>query len=449
MRDSRKLAVVIPCYNKVYYTQKTIQSLIECTHADLHIILVDDNSTDETWQYHTELGALLNKEAQHLFYHKNDTNMGVTSTWNTGLSIALATGIEYICIANNDLLFTDGWDIPLLDALGQDYWLVSPYSTEGIHNPVDWPAGSTRHPNPMGIGILGANFMFKPKLIAEIGMFPTCLKHYYNDNWIVDTCRGMGLKFGHIQASYIHHLQCMTTKDLGSAWFHEDGAAYKKYNEERSQKTGKEKLFTIGYRQRFPEVYKKYLGESIGNLVGEFDVIGIGNTQISDSSDFRSKKYPAENYNEIIDKATTPYVLLVHEDIVFTPDILDSLEATINEHPDFGAIGLVGPHSDGVNRWSEEGKSWPVESLDSCCILIRKDLGVKFNSEVFDELHCYVEAICGEIRALGKEIYTINYKPGAKMDHCSTTWNKLGGSWGNYNRYREILSKMYPGLKTT
>lgn len=445
----RKLVVIIPCYNKVFWTQKTIESLIACTKSDLHIIIVNDNSTDDTAIYCHELTGRLNAVTTHFWAHQNTENKGVTAAWNTGLDIAMATEMPYICIANNDLLFTNGWDTPLLDALDGEYSLVSPYSTEGKVTPADWPMGAQKHVNPVGLGILGACFAFKPELIRQIGNFPPSLKHFYNDNFIIDMCRKKDLKYGHIQESYIHHFWCTSTKDLDNKWFYLDKAAYSKYWEEMNKKTVETKKITIGFRLRFPDIYSKHLSHSISNLKGEFDIIGIGNTQIKDFSDFQSTKYPADNYNEIIDKASTPYVLLVHEDIIFTPDILESIENTITQHPDFGAIGLVGALHEGGNKWSEEGQSFEVDTLDSCCILIRKDLGLKFNSEVFDELHCYVEDMCGQIKSLGKKVYTINYKVGSKMDHCSTTWNKLGGSWGNYPRYREMFGKMYPELKTT
>lgn len=227
-----RLAVVIPCYNKVFYTQKTIESLITCTKADWYIIIVDDNSTDETRAYAMELMKRYNNGVQKVYYHKNETNIGVNAAWNCGLRIAMALGVEHICIANNDLMLTDGWDTPLINALDNDgYYLVSPYSTEQSLPP-DFPQGNNRHTNPVSseMGILGACFMFKPELVNIIGYFPEAMKHYFGDNWIQDQTKMRKLKTGHIYASYIHHFFCITSVELDNKhWFHEDGRAFQDY----------------------------------------------------------------------------------------------------------------------------------------------------------------------------------------------------------------------------
>ena len=209
------------------------------------------------------------------------------------------------------------------------------------------------------------------------------------------------------------------------------------------------KLFTIGYRARFPEVFEKYLKPSLDNLRGDFEVLCERSSKAADCSDFSSDKYPAEQYNIMIDKCTTPYLILLHEDIAFTPDLLERLQDTIAQLPDFGAIGLVGAGSDGINRWSAVGVISEVDCLDSCFILIRKDLGVRFNAEVFNEFHLYVEDFCGQVKALGRNVYTIKLVEGSQIDHFSSTWNKLGAAWGNHGKYWKIFREMYPNLKTT
>jgi len=223
-KDSRKLAVVIPVFNKVFWTQKTITSLIECTHSDMYVIVVNDGSTDSTSDYINDLGAVL---GDHLIYRVNEKNVGVNKSWNIGIETAIAAGCPYICVANNDLLFTDGWDIPLLDALDKDgYSLVSPFSTE-MAIPNDFPLGATRHTNPVGLGILGACFMFKSELISTIGLVPDGIIIYFGDNWFCVACKKCGLKFGHIYDSYIHHFFCQTSAGLdNNYWFPKDGAEY-------------------------------------------------------------------------------------------------------------------------------------------------------------------------------------------------------------------------------
>lgn len=209
------------------------------------------------------------------------------------------------------------------------------------------------------------------------------------------------------------------------------------------------KNFTIGYRARFPAVLDKYLGASSRMIREEFDIITISGGSPNGCDDFSSIEYPAANYNKMIEQCATPYLILAHEDIAFTPDFLDRIQDTINEYPDFGALGLVGPDSGGTNRWSSPEGIYEVDTLDSCLIVVRKDLPVRFNAEIFNELHLYVEDFCGQLHALGKKIYTIKQLPTSKIGHASTTWVALGPAWGNYGHYKEIFSRMYPNLKTT
>ena len=223
----KRISVVIPVYNNFGLTVDTINTLVECTKTECDIIMVDDCSTDCTQEHYTPLSGF-NFGLFKLHYIRNEERKGVNASWNVGIKAALEIGNEFICIANNDLLFTQGWELPLINALEQEYSCVSPYSTEG-QLPADFPNGSSRHINPNPIEILGCCFMFKSQLIQKIGFFPEQMRHYYGDNWIADICKKNAFKIGHIYDSYIHHLYCKTTQDLPSEIMLADGLEYKQY----------------------------------------------------------------------------------------------------------------------------------------------------------------------------------------------------------------------------
>lgn len=221
-----RIAVVIPCYKHEQMTYDTIKSLVECTESELTLVLVDDND-NHNWEYTiNKISELLGDK---LIYVKNGKNIGVNASWNAGIRTAMATEIPYICVANNDLIFTKGWDTPLINALENGLSIVSPYSTEQVL-PKDFPAGSGRHTNPVGIKILGACFAFKRDLIHTIGYVPEEMTHYFGDNWFADQCKVRGLQVGHVYESYIHHLFCITSSTLNNNfWFGKDGTAYNQY----------------------------------------------------------------------------------------------------------------------------------------------------------------------------------------------------------------------------
>lgn len=227
-----RLAVVMPVWNKLYYTQKTVDSLFSATvDADFTLIVVDDGSTDETWQYVNH--DLVSKYGTgRINYIQHPENRGVNAAWNTGLRGAFAMNAENIAIINNDLLFAPGWDVPLLYELETNpkMGVISPMSTFGAIPP-DWPDGRGRNYNPAGymgyMPILGACFAARRQTFWEIGLIPEQMKIYFGDNWIVLAAQNKGYECGYAQESYIHHLFCQTTAGLkNSSLWAQDGPAF-------------------------------------------------------------------------------------------------------------------------------------------------------------------------------------------------------------------------------
>ena len=103
------------------------------------------------------------------------------------------------------------------------------------------------------------------------------------------------------------------------------------------------KKYTIGYIDHNQEVHSRQLGPSLKHLLGEFDVISLPSTVC-----------PATNYNSMIEQCQTPYLILAHQDVTFSPDMLSAIDKTIDCVPEFGALGLKG-----FNNFREP-MAWPV-----------------------------------------------------------------------------------------
>ncbi len=215
------------------------------------------------------------------------------------------------------------------------------------------------------------------------------------------------------------------------------------------------KQFTIGYIQHNKYVCDAFLGPSINNLQGEFDVIST-----------TSKNKPAANYNEIITKCNTPYLILTHQDVTFSPNLLDRVKMTICELPDFGAIGMVGVDKQNNYFWSDSQRIYTLDTLDCCFIVIRPDNKLLFDNVTFNDFHLYVEDYCANIQRIHKKsVNTILIKSTEKpvtlqyediyknsnsfLNHHSYTLSKLGAQWGRYVEYKEKLMEKWPGLCTT
>lgn len=104
-----KFSIIIPNYNNENYLRDTIDSaLAVLPDADAEIVLVDDCSTDRSWDIATEYSGLVRA-------CQNETNLGQELTTNRGLE--LAQGEYAVILHSDDLLHPNFYDElhPLLD----------------------------------------------------------------------------------------------------------------------------------------------------------------------------------------------------------------------------------------------------------------------------------------------------------------------------------------------
>lgn len=99
------LNVIIPVYNAKRYLQEAVASVLHQPCKDIHIVLVDDGSTDGSGEMCDEIAA---RENRVLVVHQN--NQGVSVARNKGIEIALerssgAKRKEYIAFLDADDLW--------------------------------------------------------------------------------------------------------------------------------------------------------------------------------------------------------------------------------------------------------------------------------------------------------------------------------------------------------
>ncbi len=102
---TKKISVIIPCYNVEPYVERAINSVVNQTYKNIEIIAVDDGSTDDTL-------SILKK------LRKKISNIKIISQKNRGYGSAVQNGIdasqgEYIIILEPD----DYWDNFYLEPL--------------------------------------------------------------------------------------------------------------------------------------------------------------------------------------------------------------------------------------------------------------------------------------------------------------------------------------------
>lgn len=108
------ISIIIVTYNNLEYTKKCIFSILNKTaYPSFEIIIVDNNSTDETKNYLIEI----EKKYSNIKIVLNNENYGFAKGNNIGIDIANG---EYIVLLNNDTIVTRGWLTNLLKHLKKD-----------------------------------------------------------------------------------------------------------------------------------------------------------------------------------------------------------------------------------------------------------------------------------------------------------------------------------------
>lgn len=92
------VSVIIPSFNRAGYIAKTLQSALGQSYKDKEIIVIDDGSTDNTYE---AIRPYLDK----IIYYKNKTNGGPPVARNLGLKLAKG---RYIAFLDSDDLWLPG-----------------------------------------------------------------------------------------------------------------------------------------------------------------------------------------------------------------------------------------------------------------------------------------------------------------------------------------------------
>jgi glycosyltransferase involved in cell wall biosynthesis len=125
------LSIVVLCYNRIDYTKRTITNLIEKTNIKYELILVDNNSSDDTKDY---LLSLKNKtNAVRLKYVFNKRNYGVAGGRNSGLINARG---DYLMTIDNDILVPDDYDEYIVKTCGIKNLGITGINVEGKQYPI-------------------------------------------------------------------------------------------------------------------------------------------------------------------------------------------------------------------------------------------------------------------------------------------------------------------------
>lgn len=119
-----KVSIIIPVYNQENLLLRAMDSIP--VRDDIEIIVVDDASTDRTWE---RLQAYAMVSERRIRTYRNDTNRGVGYARNIALDRAVG---DYIYgLDSDDELITDAWESALDSLDGTDIVYVNGVSNDG------------------------------------------------------------------------------------------------------------------------------------------------------------------------------------------------------------------------------------------------------------------------------------------------------------------------------
>ena len=203
-----KFSVIIPLYNKAPYIRKALESIFAQTYTDYELIVVDDESTDESASIVETMlcevmrlqgykatrqedgkaeDALPNRLIAQLPYRLlKQQNAGVSAARNNGVA---ASNGEYVAFLDAD----DWWEPTFLEKMAQ---LIEDYPEAGLYasNYIYYKSGKTR----VAVSNIETGYFNYPKVYYEGGAMPVTSISVVIPRKVLDETGGfpLGIKLG-------------------------------------------------------------------------------------------------------------------------------------------------------------------------------------------------------------------------------------------------------------
>ncbi len=118
MENKELVSVIIPTYNRAHIIKRAIKSVLNQTHENLEIIVIDDASTDNT---HEIVGSIRDNRVSYI---RHETNKNGSAARNTGMKKARG---NYIAFLDSDDIWNEKKTEQQLDRIksaGNEYGAV-------------------------------------------------------------------------------------------------------------------------------------------------------------------------------------------------------------------------------------------------------------------------------------------------------------------------------------
>jgi GT2 family glycosyltransferase len=193
------ITAVVVNWNRPSDTIACVQSLLEQKGIDLHIIIVDNGSTDNSVR-------ILRDKFPNLELINYPVNLKFGRGYNLGIRRALQTRVDDVFIINNDAILDPHALALLCEQISSDVGILSPLIYYADPPNVIWSIGGKLHPLTLERSsdsvkivdqgdwpsfieqdfVTGCGMLLTHQVLEEVGLFDETFEHYYED---MDYCR--------------------------------------------------------------------------------------------------------------------------------------------------------------------------------------------------------------------------------------------------------------------
>lgn len=212
--------VVVLNYNGAKHIDVCLQSLLEQSYPNTHILMVDNASPDGSGEYaqkkYPQVQSILCAD-----------NLGFARGNNLGFDHVLAQGADYIVALNNDVEVDRDWVARQVEVMESDpgigacgsrllsYWqrdIVNSLGHEMNQWGHVWDIGFGRRFDPVRWGnqqdivsICGCSFMIRREVLEKVKGFDPRYFAYYDDVDLSVRIRGLGYRLVYVPEAIVYH----------------------------------------------------------------------------------------------------------------------------------------------------------------------------------------------------------------------------------------------------
>ncbi|TBN03590.1 glycosyltransferase family 2 protein [Hyunsoonleella flava] len=211
-----KVAVIIVTYNGMQWIPKTLA----CIPEKYHIIVVDNNSSDDTVSY-------IQQHYKTISLFPQQKNLGFGGGNNLGIKYAIKKGADYVFLLNQDAYLNSNTidSLVKMHKSNANYGILSPIHLNGIGNELDWNFSTyleDKHVNEINIAgfnteekhknsvyevpfVNAAAWLLPLETLNTVGGFDPIFFHYGEDNNYCQRVLYHNLKIGVVASTFVRH----------------------------------------------------------------------------------------------------------------------------------------------------------------------------------------------------------------------------------------------------